>query len=189
MRSALLGTVLAVIALCGTAVFGASLSHLTATPRLYGDDFQLNFAINQGKSGWEPALLKRLLGDKLVSGITLGKAGFTAIDNVSVGVIVGTAMRGQLLFSAVNGHLPTGAGQIGLGATTMRQVGAHVGSVVDFSIRNGTVPLRVVAEVSFPVLLAGSVSLGNGALLSTAGFLACRMPSEPTTNTLSSEDQ
>ena len=85
-------------------------------------------------------------------------------------------MRGQLLFSAVSGHLPTGAGQIGLGATTMRQMGAHVGSVVDFSIRNGTVPLRVVAEVSFPVLLAGSVSLGNGALLSTAGFLAAECP-------------
>jgi hypothetical protein len=32
--------------------------------------------------------------------------------------------------------------------------------------------MRVVPEVSFPVLLAGSVSLGNGALLATAGFLA-----------------
>ena len=176
VRSALLGSVLAVIALCGTAVFGASLSHLTATPRLYGDDFQLNFPINEGNRGWEPAILKRLAEDKRVSGITQGIAGFTAIDNVSVGVIVGTAMRGELLFSAVSGHLPTGAGQIGLGATTMRQMGAHVGSVVDFSIRNGTVPLRVVAEVSFPVLLAGSVSLGNGALLSTSGFLAAECP-------------
>ena len=179
VRSALLGSVLAVIALCGTTVFGASLSHLTATPRLYGDDFQLNFPINEGNRGWEPALIKRLLDDKRVSGITQGIAGFTGIDNVSVGVIVGTAMRGQLLFSTVKGHLPTGAGQIGLGATTMRQVGAHVGSVVDFSIRNGAVPLRVVAEVSFPVLLAGSVSLGNGALLSTAGFLATDCPPGP----------
>ena len=95
---------------------------------------------------------------------------------MAVGAIVATAMRGQLLFSAVSGHLPTGAGQIGLGATTMRQIGAHVGSVVDFSTRNGAVPMRVVAEVSFPVLLAGSVSLGNGALLSTAGFLAAECP-------------
>jgi hypothetical protein len=38
------------------------------------------------------------------------------------------------------------------------------------------VPLRVVSEVSFPVLLAGSVSLGNGALLTTAGFLAAACP-------------
>jgi hypothetical protein len=176
VRSALLGTVLAVIALCGTTVFGASLSHLTATPRLYGDDFQLNFPINEGSSRWEPALLKRLLDDKRVSGITQGTSGFTAIDNVPEGVIVGTAVRGQLLFSTVSGHLPTGVGQIGLGATTMRQTGAHVGSVVDFATRFGAVPLRVVSEVSFPVMLAGSVSLGNGALLSVAGFLAAECP-------------
>jgi hypothetical protein len=176
VRSALLGTVLAVIALCGTTVFGASLSHLTATPRLYGDDFQLNFPINEGNTGWVPELRKRLLEDKRVSGITQAVAGFTAIDNVAEGVIVGTAVRGQLLFSTVSGHLPTGAGQIGLGATTMRQIGAHVGSVVDFSTKFGAVPLRVVAEVSFPVLLAGSVSLGNGALLSVAGFLAAECP-------------
>ena len=34
--TALFGTVIAVTALCATAVFGASLSHLTATPTLYG---------------------------------------------------------------------------------------------------------------------------------------------------------
>jgi len=172
VRSALVGTVLAVIALCGTAVFGASLSHLTAAPRLYRDDFQLNFPLYEENRGWEPALLKRLLEDKQVSGITQAIAGFTAINDVPMGVIVGTAMRGQLLFSTVSGHLPIGAGQIGLGSTTMRQIGAHVGSVVHFSTRNGAVPMRVVPEVSFPVLLAGSVSLGNGALLATAGFLA-----------------
>ena len=49
--SALLGTVLAVVALCGTAVFGTSLSHLTSTPRLYGDPFDLNIS-NPG-SWWE----------------------------------------------------------------------------------------------------------------------------------------
>ena len=129
MRSALVGTVLAVIALCGTAVFGASLSHLTAAPRLYRDDFQLNFPLYEENRGWEPALLKRLLEDKQVSGITQAIAGFTAINDVPMGVIVGTAMRGQLLFSTVSGHLPIGAGQIGLGSTTMRQIGAHVGSV------------------------------------------------------------
>ena len=48
--SALLGTVLAVVALCGTAVFGASLTHLTETPKLYGDPFQLNISNPNGGS-------------------------------------------------------------------------------------------------------------------------------------------
>jgi hypothetical protein len=58
----------------------------------------------------------------------------------------------------------------------MRQIGAHLGSIVEVATRNGAVPLRVVSEVSFPVLLAGSVSLGNGALLSIAGFRATECP-------------
>jgi hypothetical protein len=37
--SALGGAILAVAALAGTAVFGASLTHLVSTPRLYGQDF------------------------------------------------------------------------------------------------------------------------------------------------------
>ncbi len=42
--TALFGTIIAVTALCATAVFGASLSHLTATPVLYGQDYQITFA-------------------------------------------------------------------------------------------------------------------------------------------------
>ncbi|MGA3221097.1 MAG: hypothetical protein ABSE77_18815 [Acidimicrobiales bacterium] len=51
-----------------------------------------------------------------------------------MGIVVGTAIRGPLLFSTVSGPLPSGAGQVGLGATTMRQAVAHVGSVVDVSV-------------------------------------------------------
>ena len=58
--TALVGTILAVMALCGTAVFGASLSHLTATPNLYGDAFQLNFSPSQST---EAALLGQLEHD------------------------------------------------------------------------------------------------------------------------------
>ena len=73
LGSALLGTVLAVLALAGTAVFGASLSHLTATPRLYGDTFQLNFTDpTNGKPN--PVLLRKLEHDKAVTGITEGIA-------------------------------------------------------------------------------------------------------------------
>ena len=42
--TALLGTVMAVAALCATAVFGASLTHLLSSPALYGAPFQAYFA-------------------------------------------------------------------------------------------------------------------------------------------------
>jgi hypothetical protein len=42
--TALLGTVMAVAALCATGVFGASLTHLISSPALYGAPFQAYFA-------------------------------------------------------------------------------------------------------------------------------------------------
>ncbi len=39
---------LAAVALVATAVFGSSLTHLTATPALYGDRFALNFTDPNG---------------------------------------------------------------------------------------------------------------------------------------------
>ena len=169
LGSALLGMVLAVMALCGTGIFGASLSHLTATPRLYGDPEELSF------NPPNPALLKSLLDNRAVTGITVGfGGGEISINNKIVGSIAATAVRGRLLFSAVDGHLPNRDSQIGLGVTTMRQVGATVGSVVHVTVqtRSGgkrTVPFVVVSQDSFPVL-GGFVSLGTGALLTTAGL-------------------
>jgi hypothetical protein len=181
--SALLGTVLAVIALCGTAVFGASLSHLTATPRLYGDAFQLSFGdLNTG--GPNPAVLRSLQQNGAVTGIMEG-IGLTeiSINKVLVGGIAGTAIRGGLLLSAVDGHLPSGDDQIGLGETTMRQVGAHLGSIVRVTVASPTggkrsTPFRVVSQISFPVV-AGAVGLGTGVAFTIAGYQAAVCPSGP----------
>jgi hypothetical protein len=182
--SALLGTVLAVTALCGTAVFGASLSHLTATPRLYGDPFQLNISDSDGGGTPDLALLKSLEHDRAVTGITQGIAlPAISIDKAVVGAIAGTAIRGPLLLSTVKGHPPNASGQVGLGATTMRQVGARLGSVVHVTVLlpsggKRTVPFRVVAQMSLPVL-GNAVSLGNGAIFTLAGYEDAACPPGP----------
>ena len=180
--SAVLGTILAVIALCGTGVFGASLSHLTATPRLYGDAFQLNFTDPNG-SGPDAALLKRLEHDPAVTGITEGLAVEVSVDKVAVGAVAATPVRGGLLLSSVDGHAPIGDRQIGLGAATMRQVGAHLGSAVRVSVPaplggTRTSVFRVVSQISFPSL-GGVVSLGTGAALTIAGYEHAACPLGP----------
>ena len=171
--SALLGTVLAVLALCGTAVFGASLSHLTATPRLYGDAFQLNFTDPAGGRP-DPVLLRSLEHNKAVTGITEGVATEISVNQVAVGAIAGTAIRGQLLLSTVNGHLPIADDQIGLGGTTMRQVGAHVGSLVHVTVSVGVGARRTRRSgwcLRSPSRCSeGTVSLGSGAVITTAGY-------------------
>lgn len=182
--SALLGTVLAVVALCGTAVFGASLSHLTATPKLYGDPFQLNISNPNSGGTPDPKLLQSLEHDPAVTGITQGIAlPAISINKVVVGAIAGTAIRGQLLVPTVDGHVPNAGGEVGLGATTMRQVGARIGSVVEVTVSSvagvrRTVPFRVVAQMSLPVL-GNAVSLGSGAVLTLAGYEDAACPPGP----------
>jgi ABC-type lipoprotein release transport system permease subunit len=181
--SAILGTMLAVIALCGTAVFGASLSHLTVTPRLYGDPFQLNFN-DQNSGGPYPAVLRSLEHNSAVTGITEGVVvSELSVNNVVVGAIAGTPIRGRLLLSSVDGRLPSSDNEIGLGATTMRQAGAHVGSVVRVTVPlpsggKRTAPFKVVSQISFPVL-TGAVSLGTGAAFTIAGYENAVCPSGP----------
>ena len=153
--AALAGTALAVAALCATGVFGASLSNLTATPRLYGAPFQLN--ISNPSGGLSPALLTSLEHNKAVSGITRGFAVQVSVNKVAVGAAVVTPIKGHVLLSTVSGHVPDGDGQIGLGTTTMRQARAHLGSVVRVTVSSPsggrrTVPFRVVSQISFPVL-------------------------------------
>ncbi len=182
--SALLATVLAVMALCGTAVFGASLSHLTATPTLYGDPFQLNISDPNSGGTPDPVLLKSLEHDRAVTGITQGIAlPAISINKVVVGAIAGRAIRGPLLVSTVAGHPPQRNGEVGLGATTMRRVGARLGSFVHVTLPSAagarrTVPFRVVAQMSFPVL-GNAVSLGTGAMFTLAGYKDAACPQGP----------
>ena len=178
LGSALLGMVLAVIALCATGVFGASLTHLTATPRLYGDPEQLSFQPPNS------ALLTSLARNPAVNAVTLGLgAGDVMIDGKIVGAIVGNPVKGPALFSTVAGTPPVGDDEMGLGISTMHLVGARIGSVADitFTTHSGalrTVAYRVVAQISFPQE-GGFVSLGTGILLTTAGLVHAACPPGP----------
>jgi hypothetical protein len=88
--TALLGSVLAVAALCATAVFGASLSHLTATPALYGDKFQLAFyGAGPGGPGVQTAEMAKVLEhNPAVAGISIGFGRAVSIDGTSIQVLV-----------------------------------------------------------------------------------------------------
>jgi hypothetical protein len=164
-------------------VFGASLSHLTATPNLYGDAFQLNISNPGGGGVPDPALLTSLEHDRAVTGVTRGMANEIAVNKVPVASIAATAIRGRLLFSTIDGPLPNGDGQIALGATTMRRVGAHLGSVVKVTVQQPTggqrtVPFRVVSRVALPVL-GGTGGLGTGAALTIAAYQDAACPPGP----------
>ncbi len=166
---ALLGSVLAVAALCATVVFGASLTHLTSTPALYGQPFDLQFSSggpgNAAQFGQMVATLER---DRAVSDISAGAEGDVSINGRIVAAQAGQSIRGPLLVTMINGQPPRAGDQVALGATTLRQVGEHVGSLVRVtapSLAGGTRTAwyRVTGTAVFPPE-SGSGGLGTGAI-------------------------
>jgi ABC-type lipoprotein release transport system permease subunit len=171
--SALLGSILAVAALCATTVFGASLSHLTATPSLYGQPFDAWLGTN-GLPSTPNTMLSGLLHTRAVTGITGGISGDVRINGKTVDALAGDPLRGPLLLTTVNGELPSSATEITLGATTIREVGAHVGALVKVTapVPGGgarTSTYRVVGTTSFPPDF-GAGGLGTGAVFTFGGY-------------------
>ncbi len=153
--TALFGSALAVMALCATVVFANSLTHLTATPALYGSDYQLLFSSSNGGPGNPTTWVASLLHDHSITAIMLAASDEVSINGHDVLALAGKAERGPILLSKVGGRLPTGDEDIALGVTTLHQVGAHVGSVVRVAVQlptggSRTVPFRVVGTASFP---------------------------------------
>jgi FtsX-like permease family len=179
--TALLGTVMAVAALCATAVFGASLTHLISSPALYGAPFQAYFGGN-GLPGSEAVVTGPLLGslrrDRAIGQITLGAFVEVNVNGRHVRTVAVTPIRGPALLSAVDGRLPHDDRDIMLGAATMRATGARLGGTVRVTVSD---PAGARHEARFHVigrasLNAGTGGLGNGAVMTTSAFIGAQCP-------------
>ena len=115
--TALVGSVLAVTALCGTAVFGASLTHLTSTPALYGQTYDLTFGINtSGTYAQAAQMLTSLDRARALTDITAGVSGDVTIDGRTVGALAGQSIRGGLLITTDGGRSPATDDEVVLGS-------------------------------------------------------------------------
>jgi ABC-type lipoprotein release transport system permease subunit len=182
--TALLGMVLAVAALCATAVFGASLTHLVSSPALYGAPFQAYFS-SDGLPGSQAKVtgpvLDSLRRDHAIRQLTLGAFVEVNINGRHVRTIVMTPVRGPALLSAVDGRLPHGDRDIMLGVATMRATGAHLGGKVRVTVSDPAgasrvARFRVIGRAS---LNAGTGGLGNGAVMTTSAFIDAQCPPGP----------
>lgn len=181
--TALAGTVAAVTALCATAVFGASLAHLTASPALYGAPFQAYFSSAGPGPGGQQGLLADMRHYRAIDRITLASVPAITVNGASVRAVATTAIKGPLLLSAAAGRLPTHDRDITLGASTVRRVGAHVGGTVRVTVTapGGAVRVaryRVVGLAAFSGEL-GTGGLGSGAALTLTGYLRAACPAGP----------
>ena len=200
VRANLIGTVVAVLAVVAAAVFGASLQGLVSHPDRYGWNWDVLIQ-NQGGygtfltsanpasfHGGDGALDRLVASQHGVSGWS--SFGFTqlSINGQTVPVLGLATHRGAVEPPTVAGH-PLDASEhyrlgrspqrvsdeIELGATTMRQLGEHVGDKVMVGSGRTTRRLTIVGIVTLPSIgvgLTDHVSLGTGAMLSEATLLS-----------------
>jgi ABC-type lipoprotein release transport system permease subunit len=182
--TALLGTVMAVAALCATGVFSASLTHLISSPALYGAPFQAYFA-SDGNPGSQARVsgpvLEGLQNDGAIERITLGAFVEVNINGKHVRTVAMTPVRGAALLSTLDGRLPHGDRDIMLGVATMRATGARVGGTVRVTVADPdgkphVASFHVIGRAS---LNAGTGGLGNGAVMTTSAFVGVQCPAGP----------
>jgi ABC-type antimicrobial peptide transport system permease subunit len=170
VRSAVASAAVGVAALSAAIVFAASLSHLLASPALYGVTWHAIVANNSG-TGPGP-VVATVRHDRRVAAwatfwvgapLRAGRTGFEAI--------VLEMPRGASFFPApVTGRLPRTSQEIALGPRTLRQLHARVGGTIQVSLSEYPVrPMTIVGATVFPAL-SDTLGLGTGAALTPGGI-------------------
>ena len=179
VRTAPLGSVLAVTALSAAVVFGASLGHLTSTPALYGQPYDAWFSPsgsgNAVSAAQFSALVTTLERDPDITDIAIGGGGGVMIDGRVISAVAGAGLRGPVPLVTSGGRLPRTASEVALGATTLRQLGAHVGSQVRVTAQQPAGGSRtswyLVTGTAVFAPSDGTGGLGTGAVFTLDGLL------------------
>jgi hypothetical protein len=170
VRSSLLSVSLAIAALASALTFGACLNHLLATPRLYGWNWDAHITTNSENTDVSKAL-RVLQADPRIQDVALVDTPPVLLGDARTGLrfdIVGLQqIKGSISPVVIDGHAPTRADEVALGAKTLRDARARIGSTVLLqitAIEGKTVPMRVVGTVVVPPN-SDSARLGAGAIM------------------------
>jgi hypothetical protein len=176
VRSALLGTVVAVVVIVTSVTFGASLNALVSQPSLYG--WNWDYALLAGFSGAEnlPAAETSALLDHDPSIAHWTGVYFESAELDRLGVPVLAMTPGALVGpSMLAGHALASPSQIVLGPSTLAALHAHLGGTVVANVDGHPRTLHVVGTATLPTI-GGSgqpvMEMGSGAVMATSLFSA-----------------
>jgi hypothetical protein len=172
VRSALFGTVLAVMIVVATLTFGSGLNTLVSHPALYG--WNWNYALTSDYLV-PPQALSLLGHDRAVaawSGVSFANA---QIDGLTVPIILATT-NAAVTPPMLSGHPLEANNQIVLGAATLAQLHKRVGETVlasygtakDDPVYVPPTELRIVGTATLPAIGASQTfhtSMGTGAMI------------------------
>ena len=170
VRSTVASASVGVAALSAAIVFAASLSHLLASPVLYGVTWDA-IAGNASANDVRP-IVATVKHDRQVAAWTTSstgaplQAGRTSFEAIALPVPGGASF----VPAPVAGRLPTASREIALGTKTLRQLHARIGATIRVSLDNAPPrPMTIVGTTVFPTL-SDTLGLGTGAALTLSGL-------------------
>ena len=181
VRSALIGTTVAVASVLAAVVFGASLIGLVSTPHRYGQNWAQ--VLNLGFGGVTMQFGAKVLArEPAIAGVAAGNYGQLSIGagQTIVPAIGIDPVRGRDYLTLLAGRAPSGPSEIALGAQTMRAVHGRLGQTVQVTVDQVTHQpsygrtsrmMRIVGVAVFPAFSRGSFTatdLGTGAVVPAA---------------------
>ncbi len=170
VRSAILGTALALGAVIAALVFGASLAHIVGDPRLAG--WNWGVAVGNPHSGDTAAqTIPKLRANASLAGFTATALGDGDIGGQDVPVVGLQTLRGRVVPPLLAGRLPAGPREIALSGGELRALHRSVGGLVRARTTRGVVALRITGQVVLsPEITNEQVALGSGGVMTLAGL-------------------
>ncbi len=169
VRSAIMGTVFALIIVTSTITFGASLHTLVSKPSLYGWNwtYEMNGGGGLGDIPAKPAA-QLLDADTSVAAWSGVYFGLLTIDGQNVSVM-GASPHARVAPPILTGHGFDATNQIVLGTATLNQLHKHIGDDVEVSAGGTITTLKIVGTATLPTIGVGGINhleMGSGAILS-----------------------
>jgi hypothetical protein len=173
VRSAFVGTTVAVAAVVAAMVFGASFFGLVGTPHRYGQNWaqQLDMQVGSVPLTFGTRVLAKVRGLTGYAGGDYGQVSVAAPGSGSGAVVPATGLdelRGSGFLTVLEGRAPAGPCEITLGQRTLHALGLRLGQLVEVGANSRTSPMRVVGAAVFADFSVGGGSatdLGTGAVV------------------------
>jgi hypothetical protein len=182
VRSAFVGTMMAVAAVVAAMVFGASLRGLVGTPHRYGQNWaqQLDMQVGSVPLTFGTRVLAKVRGLTGYAGGDYGQVSIATLGSsrgVAVPAIGLDQLRESGFLTLLAGRVPARPGEIALGPRTLRTLGLRLGQRVEVGANGGTPsPMRVVGSA---VLAGFSVGGGSATDLGTGAVVPAAVLSQP----------
>jgi hypothetical protein len=169
VRSAILGTMLALWVVVTTVTFGTSLNALVSHPDLYGWNWDYALVGGSGSGDIPSAQLNRLIEqDHSVASWSGAYFASAKIDDQTVPVL-GERAGAPVEPPILSGQALMGNDEVVLGPQTLSQLGKKVGDTVDVDAgRGGSTRLRIVGTATMPSIGSSGelhLEMGSGALI------------------------